>query len=93
MRLFKSLKIELINKLLTDDKFVQLCTLFRNFLTGINVYYIYSILKFRIGQSLQRVEDRDMLSKFNGTKKNKTFLAKSVNTLICTDYSVHTSDI
>lgn len=54
---------------------------------------MYSILKFRIGQSLQRVEDRDMLSKFNGTKKNKTFLAKSVNTLICTDYSVHTSDI
>ena len=52
--LFKSLEIELINKLLTDDKFFQLFNMLRNFLTVANVYYMYSILKFRIGQSLQR---------------------------------------
>ena len=91
--LFKSLEIELINKLLTDDKFFQLYNMLRNFLTVANVYYMYSILKFRIGQSLQSVEDRDMLSKYNRTKKNKIFLAKGVNTLICTGYRVHTSDI
>lgn len=72
--------------------FFQLFNMLRNFLTVANVYYMYSILKFRIGQSLQSVEDRDMFSKFNRTKKNKIFLAKGVNTFICTSYRVHTSD-